>query len=497
MFVREARRLCSTLLTERTSERLFENCEEISSRMFAVALSLTTRIRPLSCDEFLLQFVPGEHAFRDFGAVAALLRDAIKANSGCSVSIGIGPSSVVARLATKNAKPKAYKRFTPKQAPKPAPKQALKPAPKQTPKQTPKQAPKQRPEPAPKQTPKQAPEPTPEPTPKPTPKPTPLPSEVGAARQGIQQVCPPSGMRQVARHGTTTAQQHRGFYVIPNLQSAHDMLTDMRPKDLTGIGYRSAEKLEQLGCHTCRDVRRLGISVLKKQFGEIAGAILLDIVNGAEPRTSTGVEVYDVFATMRDSPKSLQAEIGWGVRPEEVADAKELLWAICDHILGRLRQQRLAFGAVTVRMKIRKPGAPEPPKKLGHGSCFAWSETRRLRTSTADGDALKRVAADLLIGWLHAQAGPGQLGLGPTQAAQQIRAVAVGLTHLSPQGGATNTLTHAFKARPPKRLRADDAVGEQRGEEGGGGEGGEEEVKRAKGRRKQDWAPSSGRDATR
>eukprot|EP00968_Pinguiococcus_pyrenoidosus_P023085 scaffold3540_cov163-Pinguiococcus_pyrenoidosus.AAC.1 len=110
-------------------------------------------------------------------------------------------------------------------------------------------------------------------------------------------------MRQVARHASTTAQQHNsttaqqhnsttaqqhhGFYVIPNLQIAHDVLADMRPKDLTSIGYRSAERLEQLGGHTCRDVRRLGISVLKKQFGEIARDILLDIVNGAKPRTSS------------------------------------------------------------------------------------------------------------------------------------------------------------------------------------------------------------------
>lgn len=52
---------------------------------------------------------------------------------------------------------------------------------------------------------------------------------------------------------------------------------------------------------------------------------------------------------------------------------------------------------VTLKMKKRKPNAPEPPKFLGHGSCFALSKSRDVpqNAHTRDSTLLKKIGVEL------------------------------------------------------------------------------------------------------
>jgi nucleotidyltransferase/DNA polymerase involved in DNA repair len=58
-------------------------------------------VQPLSCDEAFLDVT----GLGDAEAIAAELRAQILAQTGCSASAGIGPNMLLARLATKKAKP--------------------------------------------------------------------------------------------------------------------------------------------------------------------------------------------------------------------------------------------------------------------------------------------------------------------------------------------------------------------------------------------------------
>ncbi len=61
----------------------------------------TSSVQPLSCDEAFMDVT----GLGDPDEIASKLRAQIKAETGCTASAGIGPNMLLARLATKRAKP--------------------------------------------------------------------------------------------------------------------------------------------------------------------------------------------------------------------------------------------------------------------------------------------------------------------------------------------------------------------------------------------------------
>lgn len=78
----------------------FEAYQEVSEKVYSILLQHTDIVQPLSCDEAYLD-VSG---CADPHALAQQIRQEISL-TGCTASIGIGPSLLVARIATKKAKP--------------------------------------------------------------------------------------------------------------------------------------------------------------------------------------------------------------------------------------------------------------------------------------------------------------------------------------------------------------------------------------------------------
>ena len=75
-------------------------------RVNRILLQVTERIEPLSCDEMQLQLGCdfGESQYEPV-LLARAVRVAVLRANGCSAGIGVGHSRVVARLATRRAKP--------------------------------------------------------------------------------------------------------------------------------------------------------------------------------------------------------------------------------------------------------------------------------------------------------------------------------------------------------------------------------------------------------
>ncbi|KAG2219697.1 hypothetical protein INT45_001869, partial [Circinella minor] len=79
----------------------FEKYRAISEIFYETLYGFAEEIEPVSVDEALIEIGGDEEA----NIVATQIRDAIREKTRCEVSIGIGPNILLARLATKKAKP--------------------------------------------------------------------------------------------------------------------------------------------------------------------------------------------------------------------------------------------------------------------------------------------------------------------------------------------------------------------------------------------------------
>ena len=70
-------------------------------QVYRILMEETCSVQPLSCDEAFMDVT----GLGDPEAIAGKLRAQIEADTGCTASAGIGPNMLLARLATKRAKP--------------------------------------------------------------------------------------------------------------------------------------------------------------------------------------------------------------------------------------------------------------------------------------------------------------------------------------------------------------------------------------------------------
>lgn len=85
--------------------------------MYRILLSYSALVQPLSCDEAYLDVT----GLGDPEALAAAIRADIERETRCTASAGVGPSMLVARIATKHAKPNGVKRIAAQVCPHPRP----------------------------------------------------------------------------------------------------------------------------------------------------------------------------------------------------------------------------------------------------------------------------------------------------------------------------------------------------------------------------------------
>ncbi|KAL6766193.1 REV1 [Auxenochlorella protothecoides x Auxenochlorella symbiontica] len=98
MFMAGAKQLCPDLIVVPYN---FERYQEVSEQAYKIMMACSACVQPLSCDEAFLDVT----GLGDPSQLAIRLRADIQAATGCTASVGIGHNLLIARLATKRAKP--------------------------------------------------------------------------------------------------------------------------------------------------------------------------------------------------------------------------------------------------------------------------------------------------------------------------------------------------------------------------------------------------------
>ncbi|QRV86890.1 DNA repair protein REV1 [Ceratobasidium sp. AG-Ba] len=115
MSLGQARQLCPDI---QTIPYEFERYKELSLKFYTILMGLSDDLQAVSVDEALIDVTSAVEALRANAQksgqlraesyekqIAEKIRDRVRASTGCEVSIGIGPNIMLARLATKRAKP--------------------------------------------------------------------------------------------------------------------------------------------------------------------------------------------------------------------------------------------------------------------------------------------------------------------------------------------------------------------------------------------------------
>ncbi|GIL73675.1 hypothetical protein Vretimale_5440, partial [Volvox reticuliferus] len=105
MFIAEAKRRCPDLIVVPYE---FEKYQTISEQVYRILMSYTSIVQPVSCDEAFLDVT----GLGDPEQLATRLRAEVVAATECTASAGIGPNILVAKLATRRAKPNGQFRVT-------------------------------------------------------------------------------------------------------------------------------------------------------------------------------------------------------------------------------------------------------------------------------------------------------------------------------------------------------------------------------------------------
>ncbi|KAI5295781.1 deoxycytidyl transferase [Ascosphaera acerosa] len=165
-----------------------------------------------------------------------------------------------------------------------------------------------------------------------------------------------------------------------------DFIGDLHVQDLPGVAHSMGAKLEELGVKLVRDLRCLTRERLTQALGPKTGDKLFMYARGID-KTEVGEE------TVR---KSISAEINWGIRFANLAEARDFIRKLCGELHRRCEEHEAHGSQLTVRIMRRAADAPlEPPKHMGHGPCDIFNKSIRLAFPTNDPEILSREACQI------------------------------------------------------------------------------------------------------
>ncbi|CAE6377231.1 unnamed protein product [Rhizoctonia solani] len=115
MSLGQARKLCPEI---QTIPYEFERYKELSLKFYTILMSMSDDLQAVSVDEALIDVSSRVESLRTQAinsgqmlkesyekAIAEMIRGQVREQTGCEVSVGVGPNIMLARLATKRAKP--------------------------------------------------------------------------------------------------------------------------------------------------------------------------------------------------------------------------------------------------------------------------------------------------------------------------------------------------------------------------------------------------------
>ena len=166
-----------------------------------------------------------------------------------------------------------------------------------------------------------------------------------------------------------------------------DLIGELTVESLPGVAHSIGGKLAELGVKSVKDVRGLTKERLATILGPKTGEKIWDFARGID-RTEVGAQV---------ERKSVSAEVNWGIRFENQAQADTFVNSLCGELHNRLQEQRVKAKQLTVKIMRRAADTPlDPPKHLGHGKCDTFNKSVSLGVSTNAHEALAKVALSIL-----------------------------------------------------------------------------------------------------
>ncbi|KAM8975617.1 DNA repair protein REV1 isoform 2-T2 [Pelodytes ibericus] len=181
----------------------------------------------------------------------------------------------------------------------------------------------------------------------------------------------------LARMATRRAKPDGQYHLKP--EEVDDFIRGQLVNNLPGVGRSMEYKLVSMGIKTCGDLQNIAMSKLQKEFGPKTGQMLYRFCRGLDDRP----------IRKEKERKSVSAEINYGIRFTQPKEAEAFLMNLSDEIQRRLQTVGMKGRKLTLKVMIRKAGAPiEPAKFGGHGICDNVARTVTLDQATDSGQLI-------------------------------------------------------------------------------------------------------------
>ncbi|XP_068929105.1 DNA repair protein REV1 isoform X3 [Petaurus breviceps papuanus] len=175
----------------------------------------------------------------------------------------------------------------------------------------------------------------------------------------------------LARMATRKAKPDGQYHLKP--EEVDDFIRGQLVTSLPGVGRTMESKLASLGIKTCGDLQYITMSKLQKEFGPKTGQMLYRFCRGLDDRP----------VRTEKERKSVSAEINYGIRFTQPKEAEAFLLSLSEEIQRRLEAAGMKGKRLTLKVMVRKAGAPvETAKFGGHGICDNVARTVTLDQPT-------------------------------------------------------------------------------------------------------------------
>ncbi|XP_040849733.1 DNA repair protein REV1 isoform X3 [Ochotona curzoniae] len=188
----------------------------------------------------------------------------------------------------------------------------------------------------------------------------------------------------LARMATRKAKPDGQYHLKP--EDVDDFIRGQLVTNLPGVGRSMESKLASLGIKTCGDLQYMTMAKLQKEFGPKTGQMLYRFCRGLDDRP----------VRTEKERKSVSAEINYGIRFTQSKEAEAFLMSLSEEIQRRLEAARVKGKRLTLKVMVRKPGAPvETAKFGGHGICDTIFRTVTLDQATDSAKIIGKAALNM------------------------------------------------------------------------------------------------------
>nr|XP_012331257.1 DNA repair protein REV1 isoform X3 [Aotus nancymaae] len=188
----------------------------------------------------------------------------------------------------------------------------------------------------------------------------------------------------LARMATRKAKPDGQYHLKP--EEVDDFIRGQLVTNLPGVGRSMESKLASLGIKTCGDLQYMTMTKLQKEFGPKTGQMLYRFCRGLDDRP----------VRTEKERKSVSAEINYGIRFTQPKEAEAFLLSLSEEIQRRLEATGMKGKRLTLKIMVRKPGAPvETAKFGGHGICDNVARTVTLDQATDNGKIIGKAMLNM------------------------------------------------------------------------------------------------------